>query len=344
MPKKSYLTIDREIVGEVSSGARSNYVRDVLGSVVAMTDAANLKVFMARYKPYGATMSSTGSPPSFTWVGVLGYLTSAGSARCELKVRTRFYSNGNSAWASLDPLWPSFDAFSYADSNPTTNADPTGLHVVKRRRYSGDAITGNCGAFQMEWTFSISPKDRNLNGWLIQHMNIAIGAKTCEGSPIDPYHGQCGVNQGHVDYYEAWPIVKGVVLLSNGLDWDDPNDPSTVKRPHDTWGRYDDYSCSHGPNRINASVMIWPNSLPSQFQPGTQGGVPCSGYLPSAIFFDEFDGGGWGQGSGGSPGMGIAYWNWGCCKVKPNCPKPNKGCNENCHEGPCKKASHTVYP
>lgn len=73
MAVKTYIGRRGEIFGETSGGTRKNYVRDALGSVVAVTDSANAKLYSERYKPYGSTLTSTGSAPSFTWVGVPGY-------------------------------------------------------------------------------------------------------------------------------------------------------------------------------------------------------------------------------------------------------------------------------
>ncbi|AIE87277.1 hypothetical protein [Fimbriimonas ginsengisoli] len=104
MPVTNYYTVRSEILGESSSGASRNYLRDALGSVVAMADTANTKSFTGRYKPYGGVLVTTGTEPSFTWVGVLGYLRAAGSAHNEFSVRARFYGHREGIWCNLDPI------------------------------------------------------------------------------------------------------------------------------------------------------------------------------------------------------------------------------------------------
>src|SRR4051794_10691323 len=113
MAIKNYLNMNGEIFGETSGGARKNYVRDALGSVVAVTDAANTKLYSARYKPYGSTLTSTGTEPSFTWVGTLGYLKAAGVTHSEFSVRARFYKGIAGRWNSVDKYWPFEQAYVY---------------------------------------------------------------------------------------------------------------------------------------------------------------------------------------------------------------------------------------
>lgn len=127
MAVKNYINAGGEIFGEVSGGTRKNYVRDALGSVVAVTDAANNKVYSAQYKPYGSVLTSTGVELSFTWVGTLGYLKAAGVTYSEFSVRARFYSNKSARWTRLDPIWPRAAAFVYFDASPTNLVDVTGL-------------------------------------------------------------------------------------------------------------------------------------------------------------------------------------------------------------------------
>lgn len=129
MAIKTYINAGGEIFGEVSGGTRKNYARDALGSVVAVTDAANNKVYSARYKPYGSTLTSTGTEPSFTWAGSLGYLKAAGVIHSEFSVRARFYSSRSARWTRIDPLWPNESAHGYVSACPASRSDPTGLYV-----------------------------------------------------------------------------------------------------------------------------------------------------------------------------------------------------------------------
>jgi hypothetical protein len=69
-----YYTVNDEIIGEHTLGqSRLDYVTDALGSVIARVDQTLTVQSTARYKPYGALLSQTGTQPKYGWVGSPGY-------------------------------------------------------------------------------------------------------------------------------------------------------------------------------------------------------------------------------------------------------------------------------
>jgi len=74
MATTRYYVMNGKIRGEQSPGQnRLNYISDALGSTVAMVDAVTKNVVgTARFKPYGATLASTGIQTAFGWNGAKG--------------------------------------------------------------------------------------------------------------------------------------------------------------------------------------------------------------------------------------------------------------------------------
>jgi RHS repeat-associated protein len=128
MATTSFYTVNGSILGErTGTSPRIVYGSDALGSVVRTIQNASV-VNTYRYKPYGATLSSSGSgsTPQFQWVGTQGYRSTALTG-AEFYVRMRHYSSTTASWTTVDPIWPATQAYVYAASNPTTMVDPSGL-------------------------------------------------------------------------------------------------------------------------------------------------------------------------------------------------------------------------
>jgi len=127
MPTIDYATANGMILGEqTATGPQIDYVPDALGSIIAAIDQNSNTTYTAAYKPYGSVLASTGTSPYFTFVGMQGYLAAAGRPYAEHSVRARFYSETTARWASVDPIWPNLQAYTYADQSPARFVDPNG--------------------------------------------------------------------------------------------------------------------------------------------------------------------------------------------------------------------------
>ncbi len=132
MAVTNYYTVNGEIIGEHTTGhSRLDYLCDALGSVVATVDQTQTVKSTARYKPYGADLSTTGTQPSFGWVGSLGYRRTA-RPHADIYVRARTFATSEGEWTSTDPSWPAEAAFQYASGSPALVIDPSGLAACLR--------------------------------------------------------------------------------------------------------------------------------------------------------------------------------------------------------------------
>jgi RHS repeat-associated protein len=122
----SYHSVNRQIVGETTSGTRVDYLSDALGSVTATTNSSGIVQNRYRYKPHGMRLSKTGaaSDPLFQWNGRHGYRVCAVGRSY---VRARHYEQIIGQWSTQDPLWPEQHQYVYSEANPTSVSDPSGL-------------------------------------------------------------------------------------------------------------------------------------------------------------------------------------------------------------------------
>ena len=129
MPIKSYDTVNGQLIGETTSGVRTEYLTDALGSVTATLNSSGEIVNTYRYKPYGQLLSKTGSgeDPRYLWTG------NTGSRRtlvtyAEQYNQARHYGSKQAGWTTVDPTWPNEPPFAYI-TNPVLHIDPTGHSV-----------------------------------------------------------------------------------------------------------------------------------------------------------------------------------------------------------------------
>ena len=112
--KRSFYTVDGEIVGESTGSTTINYARDALGSVTGTLVNGQLQNTYA-YKPYGALLAKTGAgpDPAMQWNGGVGYRPT-GRTLSEQYVRARHLGMLPGRWTTVDPLWPHRRAYRYA--------------------------------------------------------------------------------------------------------------------------------------------------------------------------------------------------------------------------------------
>jgi hypothetical protein len=130
MAVTNYHTVNGEIIGETTSGTRTHYITDALGSVTARVDSTVAVAGTYRYKPYGDSLATTGygTEPKFRWVGSLGYRFT-NNVQSEYYIRARHNNAVTGSWTTSDPLWPFAHGYSYAGASPGSYSDPTGWYV-----------------------------------------------------------------------------------------------------------------------------------------------------------------------------------------------------------------------
>ena len=130
MAVTNYHTVNGEIVGETTSGVRTDYLVDALGGVTGTVNQSAQVLNTYRYKPYGALLAKTGTAPDpkSQWVGTLGYRATS-RAQSDYYVRARHYGSVTGMWTTVDQFWPWEWAYAYGGQAPTKLVDPAGASV-----------------------------------------------------------------------------------------------------------------------------------------------------------------------------------------------------------------------
>ena len=131
MPVTNYYSANGVMIAEHTTGqSRLDYVNDALGSVISTVDQTLTVKSTAKYKPYGAVLSETGTQPMYGWVGSPGYRRT-GLPHSDIYVRKRHPSTVEGCWTTVDPSWPFEKAYLYAKASPTMMVDPSGLSACR---------------------------------------------------------------------------------------------------------------------------------------------------------------------------------------------------------------------
>jgi len=126
MPTVSYTTFNGVIVSENRAGVKRDYMRDSLGSTIALLDSTQTQTDTFFYWPYGEIRTSTGTTKTpFTFVGTLGYYMDIASSL--FYVRMRHLRTTLARWLTVDALWPGQPRFAYGHWDPVDLSDATGL-------------------------------------------------------------------------------------------------------------------------------------------------------------------------------------------------------------------------
>ena len=121
-----YYTVDGQMVGYEEGGVRKDFLTDHLGSIIAIMDENEVRVFDTRYSAYGRNRWITGTSCGFGWVGSYGY-RETGLFHMSHYVRARHYSYVTGNWSTVDPLWPGESAYGYVKGRVSRGIDPSGL-------------------------------------------------------------------------------------------------------------------------------------------------------------------------------------------------------------------------
>ena len=126
MPVVNYTTVNGRILHEDRNGIKTLFMPDTLGNVIETRNMdTGAQTSSTTYWPYGEVRTQTGTNPSpFGFCGVWGYYTQAGQPTY---VRARYYRPNLGRWQTVDPLWPTLQAYSYVNSLPTFLVDYFGL-------------------------------------------------------------------------------------------------------------------------------------------------------------------------------------------------------------------------
>ncbi|MBC8066383.1 MAG: RHS repeat-associated core domain-containing protein [Chlorobia bacterium] len=118
----NYYSVDGEMVGDYDGVDHRDYLRDAVGSVTRITGGTT-----QRYMPFGQdrVVDLHLPRPRFGWIGVYGYEATY-LRYSHHYVKTRHYDPNIARWTTVDPLWPSEPAYTYAGNNPTNWIDPSG--------------------------------------------------------------------------------------------------------------------------------------------------------------------------------------------------------------------------
>ncbi|MEH3075839.1 MAG: hypothetical protein PGN11_04060 [Quadrisphaera sp.] len=137
-----YTPDGRLISSELPDGTSRYYLTDLIGSVVAVSNA---NTFTAKYSydPYGNTRSTSGGEANSQPFRYTGAYTDAASGGL-YKMGARYYDPATVRFTQVDPSDQEANSFAYAGNNPTNFTDSTGL--ITRRNVYG-AIYGAAAGF-----------------------------------------------------------------------------------------------------------------------------------------------------------------------------------------------------
>ncbi len=284
----NYITINGQIVGEVTDGVRTDYLTDALGNVTATVDQSANIINEYRYKPFGALLSKSGvgPDPKFQWVGSLGY-RKTGLAHSDYYVRARHFTAAAGLWTSKDRPLPAHWSFYYqlthpyvyANERPVQLTDPTGLLSI-HCKYAG--IVRPCLKALYAVCFDLDPGDEC--GWVVQYREIKSYPKSCDGKDTKGFDEKL---------YEAWQVTST---------------PASVQDVYSTEQKAD---CGKGVATWFGIVVFYPCSeiAGDCSRPPGPGWGPCKDRLRKDFLCSNTPPDGWS--GGGISHDAILQWN--CC-------------------------------
>jgi len=175
-----YYTVDGQMIGFEEGGVRKDFLTDHLGSIIAIMDENEVRVFDTRYSAYGRNRWITGTSCGFGWVGTYGY-RETGLSHMSHYVRARHYSYVTGGWSTVDPLWPRERAYGYVGGRATDWTDPNGAQgkpAVRPKPWHTPACKEAFDRLKQELAKCFDPQDAyNLARIL---MCVAYGESDCD--------------------------------------------------------------------------------------------------------------------------------------------------------------------
>jgi RHS repeat-associated protein len=126
---KTFHTVESQMMSYIENTFRFDLLTDNLGSVTAIVDGSQIRIFDTRYSAYGRNRWITGTSCGFGWVGSYGY-RETGLFHMSHYVRARHYSYVTGDWSTVDPLWPDESAYGYVNGRSPNLTDPSGRAFV----------------------------------------------------------------------------------------------------------------------------------------------------------------------------------------------------------------------
>ena len=128
-----YTIVNGQVFSENRGGTKRDYVPDPLGNTVALLDDTQAIANAFSYWSYGELQSGDASATKYLYVGGPGGRRQASGA---YSFRYRQEQPEHGRWMTVDLLWPSASAFTYAATSPATRTDPLGLESRRDDRPS----------------------------------------------------------------------------------------------------------------------------------------------------------------------------------------------------------------
>ena len=323
-----FYTINGQILYQTdSSGNRTEYVHDALGSVIATTDANRNA---AEHLSLGALWDAdredgylTRSRFPVAWN--LGY-RATGRAHAGSYVRARHVGFEQVSWTSVDGFWLSSGPYGYCHGSPAFLVDPSGYDptIVTSSDITWPNKKTDClSEADKVWKFTLTG-GAGWSGWLIQKITITADAGCCVNCDgcvwASDLCRSCGSHGGPVTYYEAWFVIDGVVAEM----YPGSQGGSCLSKPHwfhgsgpnDTWLLHG-IKCSQGTWTIKGELGFYGGPkgntpLPKEFVClGDPGHVDCSAALPSTCVWNP-------TASQWTPTKtDNGSYSWECCQPGP---------------------------
>ncbi len=192
------------MISQSRNGEDSFYLFDALGSTRQLTNGTGSVTDSYLYDSFGNVLLASGSTTNwFRYIGESGYYSAADLDQYYL--RARIYDSSTSRFLSRDPSeyrsW-SEDSYLYVANNPILSTDPSGLQPgIGLTWPTPFKAPGTCGGGSSFVNWKIL--DPKADGWVIQHVTLAVQAFECDGKALAP----CVIN-----YWEAWRVIDGKLV------------------------------------------------------------------------------------------------------------------------------------
>lgn len=135
-----YTVSSGSLLAEKRGGSRKCYRTDAVGSTVSLYDNSQAKTDTFTYWPYGEDrVVSNPTGTKYKFVGGYQCRTQSDGG---IYMRARVEEPRDGRFMTVDPYWPTDDAYSYAGSAPTSQIDPSGLKPC-----FGNGVDPDCKKF-----------------------------------------------------------------------------------------------------------------------------------------------------------------------------------------------------